>query len=211
MTEKLPADFRSRSIGDYLSALSSGSPTPGGGSAAGLAGALGCSLGQMVCNLTLARGQQEALVTLTERFAGIANELVTLAWRDEQAFAAYRAAIAIPRSTDEEKDARRAAIERALVAAADVPLEMIDHGVAAIDCLRRTAELGTPHALGDLMTGGWLLQAMSLGALENVEANASSMKVPANRERYKSAARIARHNLDTNVSALKQAVALKVN
>jgi hypothetical protein len=106
MTQQLPAEFPSRSIGDYLAALSSGAPTPGGGSAAGLAGALGCSLGAMVCNLTLAKQQDEMISTLARRFTGMAKQLIELAERDEQAFGMYRDAIALPKSAEEEKASR---------------------------------------------------------------------------------------------------------
>ncbi len=207
MTSPSPVTFMDRSIGEYLAALSSGAPTPGGGSAAGLAGALGCSLGEMVCRLSLAREANDELTDLAERFAASSGELIDLAERDERAFATYRAATALPRSTDDEKTARRTTIELALVDAADIPVEMIDMGIAVIDCLRQTAELGTPHALGDLATGGFLVQAMALGALENVEANASLMKLPENRERYEGAARAARHDLKANLAALRHAIA----
>ena len=206
MTELLATDFRRRSIGDYLTAISNGVPTPGGGSAAGLAGVLGCSLGEMVCNLTLVKGEHTALTRLAKHLAGLADDLIDLAARDEQVFGAYRTAVALPRSNDEEKLARRAAIEQALVEAAEVPLQMIEVAFAAIDRLRLTSEFGTPHALGDLMTGGFLLQAMALGSLENVEANAVSMKTPENRERFVIAAMAARQQLDLEMIALERAV-----
>ena len=160
----------------------------------------------MVCKLSSVRDESDELANLAERFAGMAEELIELAARDEHVFATYRSSTAIPRSTDDEKTSRRAAIELSLVHAADVPLEMIDVGITAIDCLRQLAEVGTPHALGDVMTGGFLLQAMAFGALENVEANASLMKTAENLERYEGAARAARHDLNVNIAALHQSV-----
>ncbi len=207
MTEHLPTDFRSRSIGDYVRALSSADPTPGGGSAAGLTGALGCSLGEMVCNLTLTKVNDDNLTSFAGIFANMANDLISLARRDELAFGAYRAAIALPRLTDDEKLVRRAAIEQSLITAAEVPLEMVDIGLTAIDCLRKTAELGTAHALGDLMTGGFLLQAMTMGSLENVAVNAASMKSPEHRERFEKAVHSASRDLEIYLGALQHAVA----
>jgi len=209
MNESHNTDFFRRSIEDYLSALSNGAPTPGGGSAAGLAGALGCSLGVMVCNLTLVRGEHLELTRLANHLAGLADDLINLAARDELAFGAYRTAVGLPRSNDEEKMARRTALEQALVGAAEVPLQMIEVAFTAIDCLRLTAELGTAHALGDLMTGGFLLQAMALGSLENVETNAGSMKSSENHARFMGAARDARQQLDIAMTALHQAVAVR--
>jgi formiminotetrahydrofolate cyclodeaminase len=117
--------------------------------------------------------------------------------------------MALPKSNDVEKAARRAAIEQALVRAAEVPLDMIDAVTSALGCLQHTAELGTSHALGDVMTGGFLLQATALGSLENVEANAASMKVPENRERFETAARIAREQLGAEMTAVQVAVAAR--
>ncbi len=136
----------------------------------------------------------------------MADRFIDLAANDELAFASYRLATALPRSTDEEKASRRAAIEAALIEAAEVPLQMVAAGTMAIDCLRRAAELGTPHALGDLMTGGFLLQAMSLGSLENIAANTSSMSVAANRERFEGAVLAAQVELGAGMSALQQAI-----
>jgi formiminotetrahydrofolate cyclodeaminase len=207
MTSSLAADFRSRLISDYLAALSSGAPAPGGGSAAGLAGALGCALGSMVCNVTLAQGESEELSTLRDTFDEMREVLLRLAEEDERVFGAYRKAAAMPRSSDAEKIARRAAIESSLVEAADVPVRMIAIGLDAIASLRLSALAGSPHVIGDLLTGGFLLQAMVLGSLENVDANVSLMKSAENRARFSSAAMSARADLDTAMSQLDAAVA----
>ena len=207
MVQHSNTDFHSRSIGDYIAALSSANPTPGGGSAAGLAGALGCALGEMVCNLTLLKVDSVQLAEIAGIFSKMADDLMSLGRRDELAFGAYRAAIALPRMTDDEKLVRRAAIEQSLVAAAEVPLAMIDVGFNAIDCLRTTAEIGTTHALGDLMTGSFLLQAMILGALENVTVNAASMKSAEHRERFQAAIQSVSMDVETHLEALQRAVA----
>lgn len=202
-------DFRDRRVGIYLDALASGTPTPGGGSAAGLAGALGCSLGLMVCKLTEMQSDAADLSEITGAFELMIKDLLDLAHRDEAVFAAYRAAVALPRGSNEEKASRRASIEHALVEAADVPFNMAEVGLEAIDGLRMTAAVGTRHALGDLMTGGYLLQAMILGSIENMQANASAMKTPEKKEHFLHAADSVRHNLETRMLALHQAVALR--
>lgn len=209
MTSPLSADFRSRTIGDYLAALSSGAPTPGGGSAVGLAGALGCALGAMVCNLTLAKQESEDLSKLVTRFAKLQDNLIALARHDEQVFGNYRAAVQLAKATDGEKAARREAIEQALVGAAETPLAAIESALEALDSLRKTAEVGTPHALGDLMTGGFLLRATVLGSLENLNANLAAMKKPENRERFETASRSATHKLASAFEALEKAIAAR--
>lgn len=206
MNDERSAHFSERIVGAYLDALSAGTATPGGGSAAALAGALGCSLGAMVCELTRLRHPSNELDALTSEFRALADKLLTCGERDEQVFAAYRSAVAKPKSNDEEKAARSLAIEKSLVTAAQVPLETIQLGKQAFDGLLRCAEIGTPHALGDLATAGYLLQAMMLSCLENVEANARLMKSHENAQFFETAALAAHVDIDASLSALTTAI-----
>jgi len=209
MSDVTAISFADRLVGNYLEALGSSAPAPGGGSAAGLAGTMGCALGEMVCNLTLARAQDETVDELRATLVDLRESILAQAQADERAFGAYRAATALPRSTDAEKTARRQAIEEALIAAAEVPLAMVTLGLEAFAALRGAATVGTSHALGDLLTGGYLLQAMILGSLENIEANAFLMKIPENRERFEHAAHSARVDLEAALSGLQAAVAAR--
>lgn len=203
-TNDLP--FPLRRIDRYLAELASASPAPGGGSAAGLVGALGCSLGSMVCNLTIARNPDDMLETAQKSFAAMTGELLELAEQDESAFSRYRSATRLPRATEEDRNERRRAIESALVEAARVPLRMTEIGVEALRLLATTAETGTTHALGDLATGGHFLEAMIRGCLENVEANAALMKDPEQRAIYEQAARSARNDVQGAVAELRRAL-----
>jgi formiminotetrahydrofolate cyclodeaminase len=207
MSEPIESSFPRRNIGSYLDALSSGTPAPGGGSAAGLTGAMGCALGSMVCNLSLRREHDASIDNLRRTFLALQSSLLEQATADERVFSAYRDATSLPRSTDQEKSERRAAIESALVKAAEVPEQMTVLGLEALTALQATAQSGSLHALGDLLTGGYLLQAMVLGALENIEANAALMKVGENRARFELAAASARIDLAAELSMLEAAVA----
>jgi formiminotetrahydrofolate cyclodeaminase len=207
MSLLLNTDVPSRTIADYLAALSSDAPAPGGGSAAGLTGALGCALGSMVCNVTLARNSSEELSALRDTFGLLESDLLRLAQEDERVFGAYRKATALPKTTDDEKKARRAAIESSLVAAADVPMQMIGIGLNGIDSLRLAALSASPHVIGDLLTGGFLLQAMILGSQENVDANVALMTSVEQRQEFSTAAVSARVDLEAAMSELNSAVA----
>lgn len=209
MQQEIEAAMPERAIGRYLHALSDGSPTPGGGSAAGLAGALGCALGSMVCNLTLIREQSEPIAEQQRTFIDLQQSMLTQAVADERVFGAYRTAAALPRSTSEEKQTRRDAIEQTLIAAAEVPLELVTLGLEALALMRSTAAVGTPHAVGDLLTGGYLLQAMVLGSIENIEANARLMKLPENRHRFEQSATSAQTDLEIAMAGLESAVKLR--
>ena len=207
MSEPLATRFDHRQIADYLSALSSGTPAPGGGSAAGLAGAMGCGLGAMVCSLTLYREPSQSVEDLRETLVELQTALLRNAEADERAFTAYRDASALPKTTDLEKAARRVALENALVGAAEVPLAMVTLGIEALAALRTAADVGTVHALGDLSTGGYLLQAMILGSLENIEANTALMKLDENQRRFEHAATPARSDLAAGLTELASTIA----
>lgn len=209
MSHELDARFETREIGAYLAALRSAEPAPGGGSAAGLSGAMGCCLGEMVCNLTLAKESSADVTDLRDTLGRLQKDLIQLAERDEQVFAAYRKATTLPRSSDDEKRVRRDAIERSLVVAAEIPMEMITAGLAGIETLHLVARVGTIHALGDLLTGGYLLQAMVLGSLENVGANASLMKSAEHRTHFTQAAESAIADLGAAMAQLEDSVAAR--
>lgn len=202
-------DFESRSVTEYLAELAGGAPAPGGGSAAGLAGAMGCCLGEMVCQLTLARGASIDVEQLAARFADHRGKLLNLAVQDEHAFASYRLAVGLPKTNDQEKADRRTAMASALVEAATVPLEMIHVGLSSLDLLDAAATVGTPHALGDLKTGGFLLQAMILGSLVNIDANARMMKDDKQKVHFIRAADSARHHLDARMMNLSRSVSAR--
>src|SRR4029078_8118336 len=98
-----------RTLHEYLGALRSGSPTPGGGSAAAYAGAIGTSLAAMVCRLTLASADlstDHPLASSADRLDRLVEELSESARQDEECYSRYRAAAALPKSTPEERQAR---------------------------------------------------------------------------------------------------------
>ena len=86
-------DFRDLTIGEFISALSSGTPTPGGGSVAALAGGLGAGLGCMVCAIV---GKNEPLSELERRFAALRERFLDLAAADADAFEAVMRAYRTP-------------------------------------------------------------------------------------------------------------------
>ena len=209
MQDEIGTKLADRMVGHYLGALSGGSPTPGGGSAAGMAGALGCALGSMVCNLTLARKPLASIADQQRIFLDLQQAMMALAEADERVFGAYREAAALPRATDEEKRVRREAIEKTLVDAAEVPVDLATQALEALSLLQTTAIDSTPHAVGDLLTGGYLLQATVLGSIENIEANAGLMKIPENRERFEMAASSINADLASAMIELQTVVATR--
>ena len=166
-----------RTIHDYLSALRSGSPTPGGGSATAYAGAMGASLAAMVARLTLRAPEADtALAPAAKRLDALVDELSASARDDEDCYGRYRAAAALPKATAGEKQARSAAMQAALQAAAETPLLTARRALEALDLTAIVAELGTRYALSDVHVAGHLLTAAIEGALIFVDINIGMIK-----------------------------------
>lgn len=165
-----------RSLAQLLGELSRGSPTPGGGSAAALAGSLAAALVAMVCELTLGKRGYEAVEeemrrTLA-RAALLRDELAELIEQDVQAFDGVMAAYRLP----EGERGRAKAIESALKRASEVPLATAERCLEVLELAELAAAKGNKSALSDAGAAGWLARAGLETALLNVAANLSSIE-----------------------------------
>lgn len=165
-----------RTVHDFLVALRSGSPTPGGGSAAAYTGAFGAALLAMVCRLTVKSTPGPELDSIADELDGIVESLSMEARADEECYGRYRRASAFPRSTDDEKAVRTTAMQQALVLAARAPFSSAQESVGALRQAAAVARLGTTHALSDVDTGIALLEASIKGSLVNARVNISMIK-----------------------------------
>ncbi len=169
-----------KSVAALLEDFRSSAPTPGGGSAAALAGAVGASLLAMVSALPKPRAaSDEDLETLRlagERCAALARELEDLVDRDSAAYELVMAAYRQPKGSDEEKAQRGAAIQQALKSAIAAPLEVMRACVAAAENGQVARRLGNANAASDVEVGLELLRAGLRGARLNVEINLGSVK-----------------------------------
>lgn len=167
-----------RTIAAYAEAIASGEPTPGGGSVVATTAAFAAGLGEMVSRLTLERVQdaEEHLREALSHLIRLRHSLLDLATADERAYAAYRAALALPKATPEEQADRRAAIERALHDAARVPLAVAQACAGLLTALVIVGRYGTKHALTDVQTAAYLADAALRGALLFVEVNANLLR-----------------------------------
>jgi formiminotetrahydrofolate cyclodeaminase len=164
----------------FLNALRSPDPTPGGGSAAALAGAAGASLLAMVSALPKPRAASPAdldrLESARERCTAAAERLEALIDRDAEAYDAVMAAYRLPKGSEDEKRARSARIRQAMRGAIDVPLEVMRTCGDALIEAASIAALGNPNAASDVEVGIALLTAGLQGARANVEINLGSVK-----------------------------------
>jgi formiminotetrahydrofolate cyclodeaminase len=162
-------------IDAYLDQLASADPTPGGGSAATLVGALGAALCAMVARITAGndryatvRPEALAIVTaadvLRERFAA-ARPL------DEAAYERVVAASALPKAGDGEKQSRTAAMQAALVGAAEAPLAAAGLCAEGIALAERANALGNTHLVSDVECALHFFRAALAGSVANVRIN----------------------------------------
>lgn len=168
----------------FLKELSSKSPTPGGGGAAGLGGALGAALGEMVVNLTLGKKKyadvEEEMQSILEKLEILKTEFIRLADEDGIVFAPLAAAYGLPSATEEEKMHKQAVLEENLLKASLVPVSVMERAVEALELMDILAEKGSRLAVSDVGVGVQFIRSALLGAKMNVSINTGLMK---NREK----------------------------
>ena len=165
---------------EFVDALAAPTPTPGGGSAAALAGALAAALGEMVCGVSLERkslqAQHGALAATRTRLAGWRARLMENIDRDAQSYEAVLCAYRLPKSSDPEQAARNHAVEAASKEAAAVPLETAEMAAAVGREVAGLSGITIPQAASDLRVAASLAETARLGGIENVRANLPSVR-----------------------------------
>jgi len=171
-----------KTVSDLLDAFSSPDPTPGGGSASALAGALGAALLAMVAGMTRtktgAEDEREALDSARTDLLALQNSLKELVELDTAAYSLVVAAHKQPRETEEEQRARQKTIQEAMRVATQVPLETMRACANVIRLARIVAAGGNPSAASDVKVGVQLALAGFRGAGYNVEINFGSLTDP---------------------------------
>jgi len=169
-----------RPFSELLAAFRSPDPTPGGGSASALAGAVGAALLAMVAALGKPRSDAaedvRRLRAAGDRCAALSDRLSALMDDDTTAYDAVVSAFKLPKATDEEKSARTIRIQEALRGATQVPLDVIRTCGEALDQGIVVAEFGNRNARSDVRVGLELLGAAVRGAKLNVDINLENLK-----------------------------------
>jgi glutamate formiminotransferase/formiminotetrahydrofolate cyclodeaminase len=171
----MPAELVAMSLKDFADELSTDSPAPGGGSVAALCGAMAGSLTAMVAALTHSKkgmeNKQEAMETLGVRAQELKDWFIAAVDRDTAAFNEVLAAVRLPRKTDGERLVRETAMAAANVRATVVPLEVLEHTVAALELALTAATDGNPNSVSDAGVAGACAVAAAQGASFNVRIN----------------------------------------
>ncbi|MBQ5700598.1 MAG: glutamate formimidoyltransferase [Alistipes sp.] len=164
----------------FAEETASESPAPGGGSISAYMGALGAALGTMVANLSSHKAgwdeRWEEFSDYAERGQAIMSELLHLVDEDTEAFNRIMAVFAMPKSTDEEKAARSAALQEATLYATQVPLKTMKASLKVFEIVKAMAEIGNPNSVSDAGVGALAARSAVLGAQLNVKINAAGLK-----------------------------------
>ena len=163
--------------GLFVDALANTEPTPGGGSAAGVSGAMGCALGQMALGITLRskkldEAKKPALRELNDRLGAHKAALMTCVSEDSASFDVFMEAMKIPKDNPERKVKMQAALKHA----AEVPLKTARLASEAMAGLTVCQGSVSPHVMSDYRSARYLLEAAVRCAAENVFINAEGLE-----------------------------------
>jgi formiminotetrahydrofolate cyclodeaminase len=167
---------------DLLDAFASNEPLPGGGSASALAGALGVSLLLMVAGLPKTRSgtsvPEEAadLAEASSRLRRLRDRLASLVDSDSEAYRSLLTAMRMPKSSEDERNERTAAVQAAMKAATEVPLETMRECQQALAGSVVVARNAHRPAASDAIVAVELLTAAVRGSGVNVDVNLAGIK-----------------------------------
>ncbi|MFO7958814.1 MAG: cyclodeaminase/cyclohydrolase family protein [Candidatus Brocadiia bacterium] len=174
--------YRDESIEHYLDDAAAKRPTPGGGSISALAAALAASMSEMTANFTVGRKKDEAaearIRELLDDVGDCRAALLELVDRDVAAYGAVDDAFGMPKESDEQKAARRKALDEAMRGAMESPLEVMRQAARVGRIAAELTETGNRNLITDAGVSAVLAEAACSAARLNVEINLKFLKAP---------------------------------
>jgi len=168
------------SLSGFLANVASSNPVPGGGSVAAHAGALAAALAQMVAGLTVGKKKYAAvdveMKDIAQSAAALGNELSALVKRDADAYASVSEAYKLPKEPADAAARRSEAVTKALLRAAEVPIETATAAVEVAKLALAVAERGNSNAVTDAGVAALLAEAATKGAAYNVRVNVQALE-----------------------------------
>ena len=172
--------IKEKSVQDFLDELASKAPTPGGGGAAAVMGAMGAALVSMVAHFTLGKKGYEAVESesagLLQQAEALRRQLAEMVRADVDAFNQVMGAYGMARESDVQKAERTTAIQAALKQAADVPLACAELCAEVIRLTRPMAAIGNKNVISDVGVAVLAAEAALRSAALNVYVNIGAIK-----------------------------------
>ena len=181
----IAAEYKTESLVDmtcraFADETASESAAPGGGSIAAYMGALGAALATMVANLSSHKAgwddRWQEFSDWAVKGQQIKDELLFLVDEDTNAFNKVMDAFGLPKTTDEEKATRTAAIQSATRYATEIPFRTMERTFDAFEIIKEMAEHGNPNSASDAGVGALCARSAVMGAFLNVKTNAAALK-----------------------------------
>ncbi|MCK8827280.1 cyclodeaminase/cyclohydrolase family protein [Natroniella acetigena] len=164
--------FSDYTLNEFVEELASKSSTPGGGSTAGLGGALASALALMVIRLT----KDSEIDQFTAELEELKSEALRLIDEDSESFDKVMAAFRLPKETEAEQEERSKQIQEALKGASITPLNTMKLGLKVLEIAKEVATEGNPNAASDIGVAGLMALSTVKGGSYNVLINAESLK-----------------------------------
>ncbi|MUT65728.1 cyclodeaminase/cyclohydrolase family protein [Paenibacillus sp. NEAU-GSW1] len=199
-----------QSIRHFIQQSASASPTPGGGSTAALAAALGSAMTSMVCNLTQGEKYAEAqphMIETAKQMELTIRKCEELLAADIASFDTYMSVLKMPSLTEEGKLLRKQAIQLAAIRAIDVPLELMEVCKSGIEHASGIAESSNKNVISDLGIGAILFHSAAESALLTIRINLGSLKDAELKQQYADKAEL----LMKQITAIKTKTMAAVN
>jgi len=157
----------------FLEKLGSDRPTPGGGSASALAGALSAALVAMTASLSLKQGRlrKEVVEDIRKKAWAIQKRLVRAVDEDAESYEAVLKAFRLPKNTEKERLRRSRIIRKAYQKATATPQLVCQLSIQLLEYSKTLIFKGNPNAISDAGVAGFLADAALAGGLLNININ----------------------------------------
>ena len=167
-------------IDNYLKEVASKAPIPGGGGASAVAGALSAALSSMVCNLTVGKKSymavEDDIKKILESMNSHIDSFLKLADKDAEVFYPLSQTYGFKPKDEKEKSEHEKNMEKLLLDAAMIPLEVMKEARGMLDDIKFLAKNGSKLAVSDAGVAVSLLRSAVSGAMMNVVINLKYMK-----------------------------------
>jgi glutamate formiminotransferase/formiminotetrahydrofolate cyclodeaminase len=201
-------------LGEFVDELSLDTPTPGGGSAAALCGALSAALSAMVANLTVGKkGYESAQAELKETALmaqAVKGEMLKAIDEDTRAFNKVMEAYRLPGGSEDQAREKEAALQMAYIKATRVPLGVLEKSVTLLELAKAAALKGNRNSLSDAGVAALAAETAAVGAGYNVLINLPNIPDDMFREDVKRRARTLLDQAARLAAEVKEFVAVEL-